>query len=37
MKVNKNNQPNYISNIFPQRNFAFNTRNVGKAPLFKSL
>ena len=31
----KNNQPSYLSNIVPQQNFAFNTKKVGKVPLFK--
>ena len=34
-KIYKNNQPSYLSNIVPQRNFAFNTRKVDKVPLFK--
>ena len=33
-KIYKNNQPSYLSNIVPQQNFAFNTRNVDKVPLF---
>ena len=33
-KIYKNNQPSYLSNIVPRRNFAFNTRNVDKIPLF---
>ena len=33
-KILKNNQPSYLSNIVPQRNFAFNTRNIDKDPLF---
>ena len=31
----KSNQPSYLSNIVPQRNFVFNTRNVDQVPLFK--
>ena len=27
-KAHKSNQPSYLSNIVPQRNFALNTRNV---------
>ena len=34
-KTTKNNHPSYLSNIVPQRNFAFNTGNVGKVPLPK--
>ena len=34
-KIYKNNQPSYLSNIVPQRNFTSNTRNVEKVLLFK--
>ena len=34
-KIYKNNQPSYLSSIIPQWNFAFNTTNAAKAPLFE--
>ena len=34
-KIYENNQSIYLSNIVPQRTFAFNTRNVDKVTLFK--
>ena len=35
VQIYKENQPSSLSNIVPQRHFAFNTRNIDKTPLFK--